>query len=202
MKNLLKYIGFFLISVWSFMACSGGEDEPVVLEPSIELLDGVNVYTAEAKGGTLDVKFSSIKDWTAMSNSTWCKVAETSGKAGTVVLTLHVEPNEMFEGRNAVITLSSESVKEQLLVKQTERGAVLISMKHTNWEYFSIPLFSGNGLSGTIQWGDGQQEELQNDASHSYNEEKEYTVTVELIGASKVFWEDITGLTEIDLTGF
>ena len=150
----------------------------------------------------MNVKFVSAKEWTAVSNSAWCQVSEPSGAAGTVTLTLTVEPNEEFESRDAIITIRSEQVSAKFLVKQTERGAVLVSMKHTNWENFTLPSFSGNNLSGTVSWGDGKQEDLQNEASHSYSEEKEYTVTVELKGANKVTWQDIVGLTEIDLSAF
>ena len=201
MKNVLKYILFLMIPMCCFPSCSGG-DEPVVIEPSIEFLDGNDVYQVETEGGTFNVKFVSTKEWTAVSNSVWCKVSESGGEAGTVTLTLTVEPNEEFESRDAIITLRSEQIKKQFLVKQAERGAVFVSMKHTNWDYFALPVFSGENLSGTVSWGDGQQEDLQNDASHSYSEEKEYTVTVELKGASKVAWQDIVGLTEIDLSAF
>lgn len=201
MKNVLKYILFLMIPVCSLWSCSG-EDEPVVIEPSIEMIDGNEVYTIGTEGGTLDVKFVSAKEWTATSNNVWCKLSESSGSGGTVTLTLTIEPNESFEGRDAVVTIRSEQKKEQFLVKQTERGAVLVSMKHTNWENFILPGFLGENLSGTVSWGDGNQEDLQNEASHSYTEEKEYTVTVELKGANKVTWQDIVGLTEIDLSAF
>lgn len=201
MKNLLKYMLCAVISVCSFWACSD-ESEPVVIEPSIELLDGKDVYTVEEKGGTVNVKFVSAMEWTASSNCEWCKLSETEGDEGTITLTLTVEPNDDFEGRDAVITLRSEKITKKFLIKQMERGAVQVSMKHTNWENFTLPVFSGNNLNGTIYWGDGKQEDWQNEAAHQYEEEKEYTVTVEMTGADKVTWQDIIGLTEIDLSSF
>ena len=201
MKNLLKYILFVMIPVCCFSSCSD-ESEPVVIEPSIELLDDKGIYTIEEKGGTINVKFTSAMEWTASSNLDWCKLSETSGDAGTITLTLTVEPNEDFDGREAVVTLRSKQITEKFLVKQMERGAVQVSMKHTNWDYFTLPVFSGNNLNGTIYWGDGKQEDLQKDAAHQYEEEKEYNVTVELTGVNRVTWQDIKGLVEIDLSAF
>lgn len=200
MNKLLKYVLFLLIPIGCFWACSD-ESEPII-EPSIELLDGKDVYTVEAEGGTIHVKFVSTMNWTAVSNSEFCKLSETQGSEGTVSLTLTVAPNEDFEGREAIVTLRSQQVSVKFLIKQMERGAVQLSMKHTCWENFTLPVFSGNNLNGTVYWGDGQQEELQKDAVHQYKEDKEYTVTVELTGVDMVTWQDIKGLVEINLSDF
>lgn len=206
MKNVLKYILALVFPMCCLWACSG-EDDPIEEpeKPTIELIDGNTSFVMEADGGTLNVKFKATEDWKASSNCDWCKPVESEGKAGTLTLVLNVEPNEEFDGREAIVTLALRSGKDdpvKFLVKQAERGAVIISMKHTNWENFTLPGFLGDDLSGTINWGDGKQEDLENAASHSYGEEKEYTVTVELKGANKVTWQNIVGLTEVDLSAF
>lgn len=67
---------------------------------------------------------------------------------------------------------------------------------------FTPPTFSGLNITGTIDWGDGNNEIYSTSAQHEYENSEEKTVTLEMWGASEFTLSEITGVNEIDLTGF
>ena len=84
---------------------------------------------------------------------------------------------------------------------QDPQGAVTLVVKHT-LQNFSIPMFEGENISGTIQWGDGSQDDYSDGLSHDFSGQKEYTTSMVVKGVETVTLNDLTGITEIDFTGF
>ena len=203
MKKYLKYIVWLVFPMLMLGACSG-ED---VVGPSIVLK--TNNVSVNEDGGVIDLKFTSTMDWTAKSNQSWCTVSQNSGSSGDYTLKLTVDRNYIFKGREAVITLktgtATETVTEQVIVSQTQHGAVTLVIKH-HIANFTVPVFEilqGNlYVEGTIRWGDGKSEDYSNLASHNYADNKEHSVSIELTGVDAVEMSNITGITEIDFTNF
>lgn len=77
----------------------------------------------------------------------------------------------------------------------------LLKITHDN-ALFTLPLLKGEGLVGTILWGDGQSEEYGVAAEHSYESAQVHIVTVETWGTEEVSLTNLIGVSEIDLSEF
>lgn len=80
-------------------------------------------------------------------------------------------------------------------------GYSLLKITHDN-AFFTLPSLKGNGLVGTILWGDGQNEEYGVTTEHTYDGVQTRTVTVETWGTEEVSLPDLAGISEIDLSEF
>ena len=196
MKKLYTYLILPVLVALCVSACS--ESAPAV--PAIELQGG-NELNIGAEGGSLNLRFQSTFPWTAASDESWCTLTTKSGEGGSISLPIEVKPNETFESRYANITLRSETVLCKVKVVQAAHGAVTLVVKHTAPK-FNIPVFTGASIRGTVTWGDGAQEDYQKSLSHEYAEQKEYTTTISITGVETVELENISGIAEIDFTGF
>ena len=77
----------------------------------------------------------------------------------------------------------------------------LLKIVHDN-ALFILPSFKGEGIVGTILWGDGKSEEYGATSEHSYENEQSHTVTVETWGTEEVSLSSLVGISEIDLSDF
>ena len=100
-----------------------------------------------------------------------------------------------------LVALCVSACSESEPVVQAAHGAVTLVVKHTAPK-FNIPVFTGANIRGTVTWGDGAQEDYQKGLSHEYAEQKEYTTTISITGVEAVELENISGIAEIDFTGF
>ena len=195
MKKIYTYLVLPVLLALGVAACS--EDTPAV--PSFELEK--SALNVEAAGGTVNLNFQSTFPWTASSDENWCSLTTKKGEGGNITLPLEIRPNEEFESRTANITLRSEDLLCKVQVIQAAHGAVTLVVKHT-LQNFSIPMFEGKNISGTIQWGDGSQDDYSADLSHDFAEQKEYTTSFVVKGVETVTLNNITGITEMDFTNF
>ena len=65
-----------------------------------------------------------------------------------------------------------------------------------------IPIITGQNVSGTVNWGDDKQEEYKSNLVHSYSEEKQYTMVLDVIGADNIEVPSLEGVIELDLSNF
>lgn len=82
----------------------------------------------------------------------------------------------------------------------TEQEYGILRITHEN-RTFQLPSFTGKNITGTIYWGDNQEETFGLQAGHTYNDAGPYTVTIETWGVEKVSLPDLKKVTEIDLSG-
>lgn len=197
MKKIYTYLILPVLLAFCLVACS--EDEPAVPEITLKGSDIMNVETA---GGTLKLEFQSTYPWTASCDERWCVMSQESGEGGSASLSLAIEPNEGFRSRVATITLRSENIFCKVKILQTEHGAVTLVVKH-NLQSFKLPTFVGTeDIVGTVQWGDGKQDDYKSGLSHDYADSKERSTTISIKHVESVSLDDITGIMEIDFSAF
>ena len=80
-----------------------------------------------AGGGTASVTFTATVAWTASSSATWCAVSPASGALGSGTLTLTIAKNETYDERTATVTVTAESVRRTITVKQLATGGMMVS---------------------------------------------------------------------------
>ena len=96
----------------------------------IVIPSGVNISpTVPADGSSLDIPFTAAGDWTASATVTkaegWISVSPESGKAGSVSITINVQPNESAEERKATVQIKCGDETCSIYVTQVGKGAVV-----------------------------------------------------------------------------
>lgn len=68
---------------------------------------------------------------------------------------------------------------------------------------FTVPFVYGADFSeGKIFWGDDSEDDYAEGASHVYSDGGEYVVTLEVPDAETIEFDDLTGISALDLSGF
>ena len=127
MNNLKSLIVLFA-SAFLLSACGGDSSpssepsptpKPTPAAPSIDIAATENTSPVLSQtGGSAQLTFKTNGDWTATSSDSWIKVSQTSGKAGTVTLTISASDNDSYDDRKGTVTISSGSVSKTINVSQ------------------------------------------------------------------------------------
>ena len=138
MKKLELLIVLFA-SAFLLSACGGDSSpssepspapKPTPAAPSIDIAATENTNPVLSQtGGSAQLTFKSNGDWTATSSESWIKVSQTSGKAGTVTLTISASDNDSYDDRKGTVTISSGSVSKTINVSQVQKDAIVLALQ-------------------------------------------------------------------------
>ena len=116
-----KLLLLMFVAVAAVTSC---EKEIPPIPAEIIFADGViTTPTFTSAEGVATITFNSAKAWTAEveAEKTWCIISPASGEAGAeIVVTITATENESFDNRTAKVTITSEDVKEEITVMQTQ----------------------------------------------------------------------------------
>ena len=115
----------------------------------------------------------------------WIKRNTESRALESIPLRFTVEENSTLDVREGIIVISGEDVKQEIKVIQLGRndsGRVAIIHNGIN---FNIPQIVGHNVSGTIYWGDNTQENYKENTVHTYQDDKEHQVIMEILGGEE-----------------
>lgn len=130
-----KKIPFLLTAFLAlFAGCGGGDSEeitpPITETPKVEISSSNPVLVQQ--GGNATVTFTTNAAWTASVSEgsrsvSWCSVSPTSGQAGTVNLTVTTTPNDTYDERNAIVTITAGTAKKTFSVTQKQKDALTVT---------------------------------------------------------------------------
>ncbi|MDD3034261.1 MAG: leucine-rich repeat protein [Bacteroidales bacterium] len=111
-------------------ACSKeGPDKPSGGDESLSL--SVNTLTSNSKGAKTTFTITATGNWTISCTDSWCTVTPTSGK-GNATVNVEIAENPLIDTRSAKITVTSGSLKSEIGVTQSEKGAILLTGKSSS----------------------------------------------------------------------
>jgi len=191
MRILLLTAALCLVS---FLASCERED------PSVSF-DITTVEMSE-EGGTQTVSLTTNYDWTATTSDPWLTVSQSSGKKGTVNLTLKAAANDKGSARKATMTVTCRSISRGVSVTQLPKLGQSLVIRHTAAS-FTVPVLTGSSMAGKVNWGDGQPEVIyKSGLKHDYASAGSYTVEIKSAGAYSFKLESIAGVSEVDFLNF
>ena len=128
-----KKISFVLMALFSLNACRVEKPDKITLA---DTTNGSSL-SVDGDGERLSISFTTNKDWTAISNQSWCVVSPTSGISGSANIQVSVSRNEETQQRTANITLTAGTASASITVIQ-EKGnlkseAGTEDMDHKEW---------------------------------------------------------------------
>lgn len=135
MKTNKLYILLLLIAAPLFMACSNdndesGDDSDIATQftPSEEsatyFITGIDF---DANSGEQAVTFTTNKQWTASSTESWCLVTPY-GSSSDGTMTIKVSENVSYKNREAVVTLKTGELSNNIIVRQGGSGTAKIHL--------------------------------------------------------------------------
>lgn len=160
-------------------------------------------YTVSYKGGILNFAVNTNVDFETTISADWIHQASDTRALQGVPLSFVIDANTGTETREATITFTAGSLEQTVIVRQGfEQEKSILRIVHTS-SLFAAPILTGTDFTeGRIMWGDGQEEAYSSESMHTYREEGVHEVTIESQGAETVTLENLTGITDIDLTQF
>ena len=179
------------------------ESVKVVQSQKDAIIAGKSIIEVGVESGTFVLTVGSNVDYEVSVDSDWLRQVQTKAFVEED-LEFSFDANRDPVVREAVITLTDGVLTQNVKVVQEARlEEYVLRVTHDN-AVFTMPSFKGTVTSGMIYWGDGLSEEYSEDLVHDYGRKSEMTVEIVLQGGDddhRVRFENITGITEIDLSG-
>lgn len=166
--------------------------------------DGDNIRTLPAEGGTVTLDyFSNVKCIpTIPSDVNWVHISETKNLTPHSV-TLTVDRNEGLS-RQCVVTVTSysSSLAVSYSIVQSGLGEILYFCS-TSTSVIS-PQLVGETIEAIIDWGDGRGlQRWTPDIKNYYSDgAKSHEITIESVHVEKAVFNDLSGLSTLDLSRF
>ena len=168
-------------------------------EPEVSL--SIGAIDAPSEGFQQTFTVTSNRSWTASTSDPWISVNPASGEKGVTTVNVQVAPNTGTSARSGSVTVTCAELTRSVTVKQVQPFNQKLVIVHSK-EVFNAPDMRGNGLSAEVDWGDGTTVAWRANAEHGYSSAGSHTVTIKIAGATWFEITDVTGITEIDLSGF
>lgn len=168
-------------------------------EPQLAL--SIGMVEAPSDGFQQTFTVTSNRAWTASASDPWLSVSPTSGAKGETSVTVKVAANTGSSVRTGSVTFTCDEITRSVTVKQIQPFQQSLVFVHSN-DIFYAPDMRGNGLSAEVDWGDGTVAAWRANAEHGYASSGTHTVTIKIAGATWFQTNDVTGISEIDLSGF
>ena len=113
-----------------FAACQ--EEEPEQPLPALTLSSETQQLfsrgiSAGAAAAEYQISFTATKEWSITPSESWLSAQPSSGKAGSVEVTLNLTENTSLDARTATVALVAGDVKHSLAVSQSGRGFVVVT---------------------------------------------------------------------------
>ena len=126
MKRYINALWICLILVFTGISCSDGEKLEKVIPPIITL-DSEKEMTVSDKAGEVSIAFTVNKEWTISSNQPWCVPTTLEGGPGKITVPVKVELNKAYDSREAVLTITAETLKLTITLIQAQEDAILLA---------------------------------------------------------------------------
>ena len=210
-RTLLAVLAAALICA----ACSSSKEVDQPKAPSISgsSSGSTTSSTFNSTGGDIQFTIQSDSPWTASvkagtattkaGETSWITIDPMSGPAGRTEVTVRIAANTTKEARSATISFTSNGLSTDFAVQQEAQEELNILKITYTGDYFTIPAIGGTSVNGTIDWGDGTlHSNYLNATPHTYAKEGSYNITLTLKNAESFELNDLTGISEIDLSEF
>ena len=170
--------------------------------PVVSLTDHSIDIDASSRIITIDLKSNIRYSCEIVEGNDWIEEI-TSKSLQTYTHSFSVSENTDRTSREALIVFESENsdIREEFKVIQSGKLSVL-KIWHENISY-AVPYFTGEDISGTVEWGDGQKEDYAaSTTGHTYQDSGTKEVTFTLSNAESFRIDCVDGIRRIDLSAF
>ncbi|MBQ8774757.1 MAG: BACON domain-containing protein [Alistipes sp.] len=180
---------FIIVSLLALVGCRNRDVvEPTISVEQNEIHLGFEEQDAEiVVESNAELSVDVDAEWVAI-------VAVDSGKKSRVKL--HIEENISFESRVAKVEIKAGDKSLTVTIYQAKSPErIYLKVVHSGAS-LSSPIWYGDDVRGTIDWGDGSQERYSEGISHDYSDDGSHRASFDMAGPSSF---EIERLGEISL---
>lgn len=178
------------------------EVEIMQLQKNAILIQG-NEVTLSHEAGIFILTVGSNVSYEVRTSADWLTFSQTRAFEEKELVFAYTA-NPTAAERTATITLTDGNISQFVdVVQGCDMVEYTLAFTHEN-SFLKLPSVSCENITGTIFWGDGQQETFGMADTHQYASSGNWNVQMEFVGSSngvEIEFQNLTGIQEIDLSG-
>lgn len=168
-----------------------------VVEPSIKpdsdrVIVGYEAQDVEiGVDSNVDISVDVLSEWATL-------ISVDKGKR--CIIRVRVEENFEREPRNAKVVILSGAISQTVMIIQEKSPRRMNLTIGHSCKSLKAPTWEGEDVSGTIDWGDGRNEEYREGLSHSYDSEGEHKATFDMLGPTSFKLDELEDINSLDIS--
>lgn len=115
------------------------------------------------------------------------------------VIKLSIQENTSGGVREADVLITAGELSCTVHITQGAKGEIFTLRLGHSSDVLDSPKWGGDGVTGTINWGDGTTEAYEEGASHEYNDGGSRTATFEMTGATSFEIERVGEIESVEI---
>jgi hypothetical protein len=194
----MKRTIYAVFALLMFAACKQQQPLPEPVIDNIEVDD--DSYVLDYKAQTISLNFATNAEYQFEIGADWIvHVDEESRSMESYNEHFAVAENSTSDERSTYIKIIAGDVEYMVTVVQGARPELFnLSIKHCN-EHLDSPVWMGENVRGSIDWGDGDVEEYAEGASHNYATAGSHSAKFEMESADGFEIDKLGDIEHLDI---
>lgn len=186
-----RYISLLFLCVLTFASCEKEDPEMTLSTGQISML---------AEGGSASVSVTTNYKWTATADP-WITIRPSSGDKGSTTISVTIAANTGSSIRKGAINFACQELTRSVSVTQAQPLNQRLTITH-NLSTFVVPTLTGNGLTGRVDFGEGEKQNYAAGLKWNYAAAGTHKVVIESAGGTSFAMESVAGISAIDMSAF
>lgn len=186
-----RYISLLFLCVLTFASCQREDPEMTLSTGQITML---------AEGGSASVTVTTNYKWTATADP-WITIRPSSGDKGSTTVSVTIAANTGSSIRKGAINFVCQDLTRSVSVTQAQPLNQRLTITH-NLSTFVVPTLTGNGLTGRVDFGEGEKQNYAAGLKWNYSAAGTHKVVIESAGGTSFAMESVAGVSAIDMSAF
>ena len=168
--------------------------------PQVDRIDiDKDYYLLTHESQTLEISFAANAEYSIEIGDGWISEMVDSRAMESYVARFVVEKNMSEDSRGTYIKIIVGNLEQSIVVEQsgTPKRSMTLELTHSESTLIS-PTWRGEGVGGTILWGDGEEQQYEDGVSHQFSG-AEHTTTFGMYGATGFRIESLGAINDITI---
>lgn len=168
--------------------------------PQVDRIDiDKDYYLLTHESQTLEISFAANAEYSIEIGDGWISEMVDSRAMESYVVKFAVEKNMSEDTRSTYIKIIVGNLEQSIVVEQsgTPKRSMTLELTHSESILIS-PTWRGEGVGGTILWGDGEEQQYEDGANHQFSG-VEHTTTFGMYGATGFRIESLGAINDITI---
>lgn len=189
----MRRVLFFAIIALAVVGCQSVDDS---IEPTLSVEH--DMLSVDYKAQSLEFAVVSNTTIEVEVKANWAELVDIrEGESHVVVV--DIAENGSQQSRDVAIVVTAEELQTTIIVRQAGRPEMMdLVITHTG-THLDSPLWCGSGVEGSIDWGDGDDEEYSEGVGHDYSGEGPHTATFRMAGAESFRIERVGDIESFEI---
>lgn len=193
----MRRVLFFAIIALAVVGCKNSVDDRI--EPTLSVEQNMISVNYEAQSVEFTVVSNTAIEVEVKAN--WAELVDICEGESQIVV-VDIAENESQQPRDVAIVVTAEELQTTIIIRQAGRPEMMnLVITHTG-THLDSPLWRGSGVEGSIDWGDGDDEEYSEGVGHDYSGEGPHTATFRMAGAESFRIERVGDIESFEIVRY